>query len=591
MGCGWSISAPRRRLRRVNATEYIGEKSEFAAYRLLLGDREKLRQEATKLHARHLNCKHFCRSPWGEFYLPQESFFNASPLRVLPWSAHFVYVESDPWREIQYCKACSLWKAIWSCKSSSNLFNEVRAILKSHPHLTRCTDRDGYSALHQAAAAGNAPAARCLLEAGMPVDQLQTYVFERVDRLAGFLWPVMKSATPLHLASFFGRLELVQLLIVHGADVTRSAEVIGLHSVTFPTSAGDYLEDFGGSVTPLYLALQEGHAQVVEALLGVPSARKRQELLMAPINPYCRSDGQPPPLGNKAAQPVASFARPAQLRCILNEAVSSCRGSGKPLLDTAQKNRLALGLLITAVERCSLVILGDNRTCQPMVMECFSDSNHSLQNCERDSLNAFLQTMFLLADFGLLNVPLLVWLSLRIMPSARQRGKYYDKFLSNRVWLAMQVVLVSFGVCPERDMTTEMALCTMRDMCNALLHQVAYFFVPSEGLDLLQAVLELGWSPNQETTDGYTPKDFLPQMSEPEAAEVAPLLRVRRENRVPSLYRLGLRMILAHLADPRKVDKLPLPRSVKKDFFPCVRVHIPWPQIDSLTLLRECTAI
>jgi ankyrin repeat protein len=91
---------------------------------------------------------------------------------------------------------------------------------------------DGFTPLHLAVYARNAPAARALLEAGADANALATASFARV--------------TPLGTAAAFGANEMAALLLERGADVDATA-------------------DHG--FTPLHAAAANGNAELVQLLL------------------------------------------------------------------------------------------------------------------------------------------------------------------------------------------------------------------------------------------------------------------------------------------------------------------------------------
>jgi ankyrin repeat protein len=91
---------------------------------------------------------------------------------------------------------------------------------------------DGFTPLHIAAFAHNAGATRALLAAGADADELATASFALV--------------TPLGTAATFGAVEIVNLLLGHGADTERTS-------------------DHGH--TPLHAAAANGNRAIVELLL------------------------------------------------------------------------------------------------------------------------------------------------------------------------------------------------------------------------------------------------------------------------------------------------------------------------------------
>ena len=123
-------------------------------------------------------------------------------------------------------------------------------------------DDVGYVEIHHAAARGDVPVLQRLLAAGHDKNAIQRCL----DRpnvkwtLDDRIYRYITGATPLHLAAFFGHLDAVKALIEAGAVVHISAGVRAEPDVD------------RGYVTPLYLALQEGH-HAVALLLYINGAQ------------------------------------------------------------------------------------------------------------------------------------------------------------------------------------------------------------------------------------------------------------------------------------------------------------------------------
>ncbi len=96
-----------------------------------------------------------------------------------------------------------------------------------------------YTALHWAAFWGHVQVARCLLEAGAPVDARNNY------------W-----ATPLHFAAGSGHTAVVRLLLEHSAD---------------PNAGDDERQ------TPLHWAAEAGHRGAAEVLLAAGADRAARD--------------------------------------------------------------------------------------------------------------------------------------------------------------------------------------------------------------------------------------------------------------------------------------------------------------------------
>lgn len=88
--------------------------------------------------------------------------------------------------------------------------------------------------------------------------------------------PVQKGNTALHIASLAGQKEVVKLLVKRGADINSQSQVrsdtssISAHITVYPTSnwPNEFkLAPLQNGFTPLYMAAQENHLEVVRYLL------------------------------------------------------------------------------------------------------------------------------------------------------------------------------------------------------------------------------------------------------------------------------------------------------------------------------------
>lgn len=88
----------------------------------------------------------------------------------------------------------------------------------------------------------------------------------------------------LHLAAYQGHLDLVKLLLTHGANVTATTAVRGaLFTHTHNSRAPAHAQE---EWTALHAASDKGHAEVVKLLLAagaVPAAKGKVRLTPCPV--------------------------------------------------------------------------------------------------------------------------------------------------------------------------------------------------------------------------------------------------------------------------------------------------------------------
>jgi ankyrin repeat protein len=141
---------------------------------------------------------------------------------------------------------------IWSCIQDGNV-TKLKALLKKNPSLATTTDKHGRSPLRAAVDAGFPAIADALVAAGAKWDIETASAFGKTRAVAALLkekpWLVKPPKTPLHYAAGGGHLEVVKLLLKHGADPNleiRSAN--------------------GGSRTPLSNALGSASYEIAKFL-------------------------------------------------------------------------------------------------------------------------------------------------------------------------------------------------------------------------------------------------------------------------------------------------------------------------------------
>ena len=130
--------------------------------------------------------------------------------------------------------------------------------LAEDPSLARARNEDGLSIVLFALYLGRADAVEALLAGSVPLDIFEAAALGLPERVADLLESDPESAgafskdgwTPLHLAAFFGRRAVAELLVSHGADIG----AIGRNAM---------------ANQPLHAAVAGGHKDICELLLSV----------------------------------------------------------------------------------------------------------------------------------------------------------------------------------------------------------------------------------------------------------------------------------------------------------------------------------
>uniref|UniRef100_A0A8C9YSR3 Ankyrin 2 n=1 Tax=Sander lucioperca TaxID=283035 RepID=A0A8C9YSR3_SANLU len=127
--------------------------------------------------------------------------------------------------------------------------DKVLEYLKGGVDISTC-NQNGLNALHLAAKEGHVDLVQELLERGAAVDSA-----------------TKKGNTALHISSLAGQAEVVKILVKRGADINSQSQVslctLEL-SLSNPFNLSSFTQD---GFTPLAIALQQGHNQVVSVLL------------------------------------------------------------------------------------------------------------------------------------------------------------------------------------------------------------------------------------------------------------------------------------------------------------------------------------
>lgn len=172
--------------------------------------------------------------------------------------------------------------------------DEVKAMLEQHPQLVQTTGESGVSPLMYSVYYGQNEVTQLLLNSGLDLNiweatavgdtnKVQKLIREHPDQVNQFS---PDGYTPLGLASFFGKVEILKLLLTNGADVNVPAQnemrVFPIHSATahrdpdVSLSMVNLLLSHGAEVnvsqqggwTPLHQAAAHNHLAMVHALLA-----------------------------------------------------------------------------------------------------------------------------------------------------------------------------------------------------------------------------------------------------------------------------------------------------------------------------------
>lgn len=165
----------------------------------------------------------------------------------------------------------------------------VAARLAARPALANARDADGVSAVLLAVYHQEPDVGRMLIRAGAELGIHEAAAAGETARAAALLGaePALANAvapdgfTPLGLASFFGHLRIVQLLLTHGAEVNHASEnalrVMPLHSAvasrhvaiaeTLLAYDAEVNARQAGGFTPLHAAAQNGQLNMVRLLM------------------------------------------------------------------------------------------------------------------------------------------------------------------------------------------------------------------------------------------------------------------------------------------------------------------------------------
>lgn len=165
----------------------------------------------------------------------------------------------------------------------------VKELLKDQPELAKARDPQGNSAILVAAYAGSPEIAAVLQAAGAQVNAFEAAALGRTDLVLALLdiTPSLLRAhghdgwTLLHLAAFFGHLDLATALLDRGASTAAMSRNAMANQPLHSAVAGRRLDlvklllkrgaDVNGSaqgLTPLHLAAHAGHEPLTAMLLA-----------------------------------------------------------------------------------------------------------------------------------------------------------------------------------------------------------------------------------------------------------------------------------------------------------------------------------
>jgi uncharacterized protein len=172
---------------------------------------------------------------------------------------------------------------------ASGDLERVQTLVVRDPAVAAARDEQGLSAVTQAAYHGHADIVEALLASEPELDVFEASALGQTERVGQLVdhGPEFVSAfspdgfTPLHLAAFFGHVEIVRSLIDRGADVEAVARnpmrVRPLHSAaaTRQLAIARLLVEAGADVnqtqergfTPLHAAAQNGDVELAQLLL------------------------------------------------------------------------------------------------------------------------------------------------------------------------------------------------------------------------------------------------------------------------------------------------------------------------------------
>jgi ankyrin repeat protein len=165
----------------------------------------------------------------------------------------------------------------------------VRALLDADPNLITARDGVGNSAVLLAIYYGKESVKELLLETGVELDIFEAAATGKSDHVAALLAQDASLAntyapdgfTPLGLAAFFGRREVVELLLQQGADVNAVSRNVSGYTALTGAVAGGHREivatllahgaradhRYGPGYTPLHEAAASGKLEIARLLL------------------------------------------------------------------------------------------------------------------------------------------------------------------------------------------------------------------------------------------------------------------------------------------------------------------------------------